>query len=174
MDVFPLIFEPIFKPKIWGGRALESALNKHLPGLNPVGESWEIADLEEDQSIVARGPAKGQSLGQLVAGWKSELLGSAELFEGRFPFLIKFLDANDTLSVQVHPDKAMAKRLGGRVRVKNEAWYVVDATPDGFIYRGVKHGVDRDQFRAAIASGEVESLLNRIPVRKGHCYYLPS
>ncbi|MFQ5461044.1 MAG: type I phosphomannose isomerase catalytic subunit [Phycisphaerae bacterium] len=174
MDVFPLIFEPIFKPKIWGGRALESALHKQLPGDDPIGESWEIADLEEDQSIVARGPAQGQSLGQLVATWKSDLLGSAELFEGRFPFLIKFLDANDTLSVQVHPDKAMAARLGGRVRVKNEAWYIVDAKPEGFIYRGVKAGVDRDQFRAAIESGEVESLLNRIPVRKGHCYYLPS
>jgi len=174
MDVFPLIFEPIFKPKIWGGRALESALGKHLPATAPIGESWEIADLEEDQSIVARGPAKGVSLGQLVAEWKTQLLGSAELFEGRFPFLIKFLDANEMLSVQVHPDKAMAARLGGRVRVKNEAWYVVDAAPEGFIYRGVKPGVDRDQFRAAIESGEVETLLNRIPVRKGHCYYLPS
>ncbi|MHC5108309.1 MAG: type I phosphomannose isomerase catalytic subunit [Planctomycetota bacterium] len=174
MDVYPLIFKPIFKPKIWGGRRLSSALGKDLPGDEPIGESWEMADLEDDQSVVRDGPAAGMTLGQLVSEWGAELLGRAELFDGRFPLLIKFLDANDTLSVQVHPDQAMADRLGGRVRVKNEAWYVVDATDEGFIYRGVKQGVDALRLASAIADGTVESLMNRIPVRKGHCYYLPS
>ncbi len=174
MDVHPLIFQPIFKPKIWGGRTLETSLAKRLPVAEPIGESWEVADLEDDQSVVARGPAQGKTLGQLVKEWGTDLLGRAGLFEGRFPLLIKFLDANHNLSVQVHPDEAMAARLGGRVRVKNEAWYIIDATQDGFIYRGVNDGVDAASFRRAIDEGNVESLLRRISVKKGHCYYLPS
>lgn len=174
MDVYPLMFEPIFKPKIWGGRGLETLLKKSLPDDQPVGESWEIADLEDDQSVVANGPARGRTLGELVGEWGAELTGSASLFEGRFPLLIKFLDAQKTLSVQVHPDEAMAKRLGGRVRVKNEAWYILDAAPDGFIYRGVRPGTSAEVFRRAINEQRVESLLERIPVRKGECYYLQS
>jgi len=174
MDVYPLIFEPVFKPKIWGGRNLARLLDKQLPESDAIGESWEVADLEDDQSVVTNGPAKGTTLGQLVAEWGTELVGRASLFEGRFPLLIKFLDANETLSVQVHPDEAMAKRQGGRVRVKNEAWYIVDAKPDGFIYRGVHDGIDAAALRRAIEAKEMESVLRRVPVRKGHCYYLPS
>jgi len=174
MTVYPLIFKPIFKPKIWGGRTLEAALGKALPAGEPIGESWEVADLEDDQTVVALGPAKGKPLNELVSSWGEELYGRAPLFEGRFPLLIKFLDANDTLSVQVHPDEAMAKRLGGRVRIKNEAWYIVDAEATGFIYRGVKPGVDEAALRSAIERQDVESVLNRIPVRQGQCYYLPS
>jgi len=174
MTVYPLIFQPIFKRKIWGGRKLETRLHKTLPPGEPIGESWEVADLEDDQSVVANGPARGQTLGQLVREWGSDLLGGAALFEGRFPLLIKFLDATDTLSVQVHPSAEMAARLGGRVRVKHEAWYVLDAENDGFIYRGVRPGVDADAFRRAVDRKSVETVLNRIAVRKGHCYYLPS
>lgn len=174
MDVYPLIFKPIFKPKIWGGRTLQTLLDKPLPTDEPFGESWEIADLEDDQSIVMVGPAKGKTLDQLVKEWGKDLLGSASLFEGRFPLLIKFLDAKDTLSVQVHPDEAMAKRLGGRIRVKNEAWYVIDADENGFIYRGLKPGVDAAALQNAIDEQRVEEVLIHIPVRKGHCYYLPS
>ena len=174
MDVFPLIFEPIFKPRIWGGRSLERLLGKRLPEGELIGESWEVADLEDDQSIVAQGPAKGKTLGELVRTWGKELLGGASLFEGRFPLLIKYLDARETLSVQVHPDEATARRLGGRVRVKNEAWYIIDAAPDGAIYRGLRKGVDADALKRAVAEGRVEEVLNRIAARKGHCYYLPS
>ena len=174
MNVHPLIFEPIFKPKIWGGRNLETLLDKHLPKGEKIGESWEIADLEDDQSVVASGPARGTTLGRLVQEWGTDLIGGASLFEGRFPLLIKFLDAHDTLSVQVHPDEATAKRLGGRVRVKHEAWYVISAEKDGFIYRGVRQGVDADALKKAIEEQRVESVLKRIDVRKGHCYFLPT
>ena len=174
MKPCPLIFEPIFKPKIWGGRRLEALLSKSLPEGALIGESWEIADLEDDASRVVRGPAKGKTLADLLRDWGADLMGRVELFEGRFPLLIKFLDASQSLSVQVHPDEAMAKRLGGNVRVKHEAWYIVDATKDGCIYRGVRDGVDKAALSDAIAGGTVASLLNRIPVRKGHCYYLPS
>ena len=174
MDVYPLIFQPILKPKIWGGRKLENLLAKCLPKGELIGESWEIADLEDDQSIVAVGSAKGKTLGQLVEEWGADLLGRAKLFDGRFPLLIKLLDANDTLSVQVHPDEAAARRLGGRVRIKNEAWYVIDADENGFIYRGVREGVDPDALKRAVEAQAVESVLKRIAVKKGHCYYLPS
>jgi len=174
VDVYPLIFEPIFKPKIWGGRRLETSLGKRLPEGERIGESWEIADLEDDQSVVTNGPARGRILGELVREWGTELIGRASLFEGRFPLLIKFLDATDTLSVQVHPDEAMARRLGGRVRVKNEAWYVLYADENGFIYRGVREGVDCEALKRAVREQRVEAALNRIAVRKGQCYYLPS
>ncbi len=174
MDVYPLIFEPIFKRKIWGGRTLETALHKPLPPDDPIGESWEAADLEEDQSVVASGPARGQTIGSLVKSWGTALYGRSGLFDGRFPLLIKFLDARSALSVQVHPSEAMAARLGGRVRVKHEAWYVIDAEPDGYIYRGVKPGVDEAALREAIDRQAVESVLNHITVRRGECYYLPS
>ena len=145
--VHPLVFEPLFKPRIWGGRRLETLLNKRLPPGVAIGESWEVVDLEEEQSVVAAGPARGKGLSELVQGWGVDLLGRAELPAGRYPLLIKFLDARESLSVQVHPDEATVRRLGGRVRVKHEAWYVIDAQPDAFIYRGLREGVDADAVR---------------------------
>lgn len=174
MTVYPLVFEPIFKRRIWGGRRLASILAKTLPADQPIGESWEIADLEDDQSVVAVGPQRGKTLAQLVELWGDELIGRAPLVDGRFPLLIKFLDARDTLSVQVHPDRAMAARRGGAVRIKNEAWYVIDADDDAFIYRGVKSGVDVDALRRSIGLGDIESVLIKVPARRGHCFYLPS
>ncbi len=174
MNAYPLIFSPIFKRRIWGGRGLESLLHKSLPPDEPIGESWELADLEDDVSVVRNGPAAGKTITQLITEWGADLMGGASLFEGRFPLLIKFLDACDTLSVQVHPDQPMADRLGGRVRVKNEAWYVIHAEDDGFIYRGVRNGVDAAALERAIKEKRVASVLNKINVRVGHCYYLPS
>jgi len=172
--VHPLRFEPIFKRRIWGGRTLETMFGKALPPDEPIGESWELADLEEDQSVVAEGPVAGRTLGELVREWGPDLLGRAGLFEGRFPLLIKFLDARQHLSVQVHPDQAYAQRHGGAVRAKNEAWYILHAEPEGCIWRGLHPGVQREQFRAAIQEGSVDTLMQHIPVRPGQCYYLPS
>ena len=174
MNPCPLIFEPLFKPKIWGGRRLEELLDKPLPVDERIGESWELADLEDNQTAVSAGPARGKALGQLVKEWGGDLLGRASLFDGRFPLLIKYLDARENLSVQVHPNQAMADRLGGAVRIKNEYWYVIAADPGACIYRGLVDGVDRAAFERAIRDGTVETLLRRIPVRAGDGYYLPS
>ena len=109
MEPCPLVFEPIFREKVWGGRNLAALLGKALPGEGPIGESWEVADLDNGQSVVARGPAKGKTLGELVREWGPALLGRARLVDGRFPLLIKFLDAEQNLSVQVHPAPAGAR-----------------------------------------------------------------
>lgn len=175
MDVHPLIFEPIFKRKIWGGRRIEALFpHKRLPADVLIGESWEVCDLETAQSVVAVGPAKGKTLGELVEAWGRDLMGGAGLFFGRFPLYIKFLDAVQMLSVQVHPDAAMARKLGGEVREKHEAWYVFLAEGDAAIYRGIKSDVTREQFEAAIRNGSVEETLIRVPVKEGDMYYLPS
>ncbi len=174
MKPCPLIFKPIFKPRIWGGRKIQTRLDKPLPPNVNIGESWELADLENDQSVVASGPMEGRTLRELLAEWGDDSLGGIPLFEERFPLLIKYLDAREHLSVQVHPDAALAAQLGGSVRVKNEAWYIVEADADGCIYRGLVDGVTPDQFKKALSDGRVEKLLNRIPVRAGDAYYLPS
>ncbi len=172
--IHPLIFDPIYKPKIWGGDRIFTQFDRAGVGDEPVGESWELADLEEDQSRVASGPAAGKTLSDLVREWGRDLMGNVALIDGRFPLLIKFLDARQSLSVQVHPNEAMAKKLGGNVRVKHEAWFVLDTEPGGFILHGLEPGIDAERFRQASLTGEVDGVLRRIEVKPGDCYYLPS
>lgn len=174
MHVQPLIFDPIYKHRIWGGERIFTYFGRQRVGTDLIGESWELADLEEDQSRVAAGPARGKTLGELVRDWGLRLMGRVELFQGRFPLLIKFLDARDTLSVQVHPNESTAARLGGNIRVKHEAWYVLASEPGGVIYHGLEPGVTPESFRAAMLSGQVEGVLRRIRVRPGECFYLPA
>ncbi|OWY72170.1 hypothetical protein B7486_04420 [cyanobacterium TDX16] len=176
MQACPLIFEPIFKPKVWGGRNLERLLGKQLPPDIAIGESWECAGLAAGQSIVSRGPAKGRSLGDLVGEWKAELLGSVRAPGGCFPLLIKFLDAEAPLSIQVHPDFEAAKALGIDVTAKDEAWHVLEARDSGVIYRGLKSNVHLDDVAAAVHNdpASIVDLLHRIHVKAGDTYYIPS
>lgn len=174
MAVHPLVFEPIYKPKIWGGDRIFAYWQRPNPYDEPIGESWELADLEEDQSCVAAGPAAGKTITELIPSWGPELMGRVGLFEGRFPLLIKFLDARESLSVQVHPNEAVARKLGGNVRVKHEAWYILAAEPGGAIYHGLEAGVTADRLRHASLSGEVDGVLRKVDVSPGDCYYLPS
>jgi len=174
MSVHPLIFEPIYKPKIWGGDRIFTYWQRSNPFDEAIGESWELADLEEDQSHVAIGPAQGGTITELIPAWGQDLMGNVGLFEGRFPLLIKFLDARESLSVQVHPNEAVARKLGGNVRVKHEAWYILDAEPGGAIYHGLEPGVTAERLRNASLSGEMDGVLRKVDVSPGDCYYLPS
>ncbi len=174
MPVYPLVFEPIYKPKIWGGERIFRFFQRANPGTEPVGESWELADLEEGESRVTNGSLRGQTLGEVLAAWGEDLVGHAKPVDGRFPLLVKFLDAAESLSVQVHPSEAVAQRRGGNVRVKHEAWYVLDAEPDGFVLHGLEPGVDAATFREAMLTGRIDGVLRRVNVRRGDCYYLPS
>jgi mannose-6-phosphate isomerase len=171
-EICPLVFEPIYRTKVWGGRNLARLFGRALPS-GAIGESWECVDLEKDVSIVGDGPARGRSLAELIAEWGPDLYGRAPLVDGRFPLLIKYLDAMSPLSIQVHPDDATAARLGRGARPKHEVFYVIEAQPEACIYRGLRAGVTRDDLAAALGSGEIEKLVQRIPVRAGHAFDVP-
>ncbi|MAB80487.1 MAG: mannose-6-phosphate isomerase [Planctomycetes bacterium] len=170
----PLLFERHFVEKVWGGRALEQRLGIALPGSAPIGETWEIVDRQEENSKVAAGAFKGRTLRELMEEYSSEILGSSPTGKaGRFPLLVKYVDAGENLSVQVHPDEAAAARLGDPAEAKTEAWYVVDAIAEGVLYCGLRRNVGRDEFaRVANGSGVVETL-SRWDVQPGQCMLVP-
>ncbi len=170
MDVHPLVLEPIYKPRLWGGRRLHTLFGRSVPSDQPIGESWEVADLPNEQSIVTAGPSRGQTLHELVKRWDTSLIGDASLCEGAFPLLIKYLDAAQPLSVQVHPDEATARKMGGSVRSKHEAWYVIDAAPNAVLYKGLRSGVTQEQFTSAMVRGCPDEVLLRIPARVGEVH----
>lgn len=177
MSVYPLRFLPIIKPKVWGGRRLE-AFGKELPNDEPIGESWELADLpasiEDGRNVIANGPLAGKTLRQAIASQQREIMGSARLSaDGGFPLLIKYLDANENLSVQVHPDEPYVAKHP-EAHLKSEAWIVLSAEPGAVIYKGIRPGVSKETFRAHIADGTVADDLLAIPAKPGDCHYLPS
>jgi mannose-6-phosphate isomerase len=173
-NVYPVRFEPLYKEKIWGGRNLERLFGRNLPPGKSVGESWELADLAEGVSVVANGPAAGTSLTDLTSKWGRDLLGRSEpMADGRFPLLLKFLDANDVLSLQVHPDEEAVAEIGREAALKTECWYVVESR-GGAIFKGVRAGIGPDRFREAVLTNAAEEVVRRIPVEKGDFHYLPA
>jgi mannose-6-phosphate isomerase len=189
--MYPLKFEPVFQHRLWGGQRLRTLLGK-APGHEfdgqPVGESWELADLPPgtvkadskgaapDGSLSSRitnGPLSRETLHAALTLWPDLLGPSPVPARGHFPLLVKFLDAQQDLSVQVHPDAAYCKAHPD-AHLKSEAWYVIHAEPGAQIYKGLKPGVTKDQFRTALENGQVEPLLNAIRVRPGDCHYLQS
>jgi mannose-6-phosphate isomerase len=171
--LYPLIFEPRFKERIWGGRELERLFRKKLPAGKPIGESWEISDRPGDESIIANGTLAGKTLRWLMENHAAEILGDAQATpEGRFPLLCKILDAREKLSLQVHPPASKAKELNGEP--KTEMWFIADAAPGASLYVGLKRGVTRAEFEKKIADGTVADCFHRIPVKAGDTMFLPS
>jgi mannose-6-phosphate isomerase len=171
--LYPFIFEPIFKDRIWGGRELEKLYGKALPAGKPIGESWEVSDRPGDESVVANGPLAGKNLRWLMQHHAAEILGSARpATENRFPILCKILDAREKLSLQVHPPAKKAAELKGEP--KTEMWFIADAAPDASLYVGLKRGVTRAEFEQKIADGSVADCFHKIPVRAGDTMFLPS
>jgi mannose-6-phosphate isomerase len=168
----PFSFMPIYQERVWGGRALEETLGRVLPSHGPFGESWEMVDRPEAQSVVADGACKSVSLSELWLRHREPVFGRRAPDGGRFPLLAKILDARETLSVQVHPPETVASRLRGEP--KTEMWYVMAAQPHACIYAGFRPGVMRRQFEEALDSGRVEALLHRIPVKQGDAIFIPS
>jgi mannose-6-phosphate isomerase len=166
-----LVFEPIFMERIWGGRHLESLYGKRLPSAALIGESWEIVDRPEAQSVVHEGPLRGQTLHELWCKHRAEIFGKVPAFS-RFPVLCKLLDAQENLSLQVHPPRAMAKKLGGES--KTEMWYIASAAPKARLYAGVKRGTTRENFVKAVEQGRVEKHLHAIEIKAGDAIFLPS
>lgn len=167
----PLTFEPIFMERIWGGRRLESHFGKHLPSQKLIGESWEIVDRPEAQSIVRSGPLRGKSLHELWTQHRGEIFGDVP-DTSRFPLLLKLLDAHDKLSLQVHPPEEVAGRLGGEP--KTEFWYVAAADPGAELYLGFREAITRDQFEKALRDGTAADHIHKVRVQSGDAAFLPS
>ncbi len=167
----PIVFEPLFMERVWGGRHLETLLGKNLPG-GRVGESWEIVDRDEAQSVVHTGPLRGSTLGELWTGRHADVFGGRAGASSRFPLLFKLLDARERLSVQVHPPATVAPALQGEP--KTEMWYIANADEGADIFAGLRPGVTRAQFEQALGDGTVEQMIHRIEVKAGDCIFIPS
>ncbi len=174
MAAAPIVFEPLPMERVWGGRRLETVLGKSLPQGSPVGESWEIVDREDAQSVVHDGELRGATLHELWTRRRAEVFGAA--YENhpaaRFPILIKLLDARERLSVQVHPPAHIAAALHGEP--KTEVWYFLDCQPGASIYAGLKRGVSRADFERAMKAGCVDEAVHCLPVRAGRSIFIPS
>lgn len=175
----PLLLDPVLVPKPWGGRRLAD-LGADLPADGTWGEAWLVADLDpaatvqpDPASRVRGGPDDGCSLADLVARRRADLLGPVADHDGRFPLLVKLLDAREHLSVQVHPPASLVDRFPG-ARLKTESWVVVRAEPDAVLFLGLADGATPDRVRAALGTGDLVPLLRRVPARAGDVVHVPA
>lgn len=170
--LYPLSFQPIFRERVWGGRNLERLYHKPLPPGAPIGESWELSDRPGAVSVIANGPLAGKDLRWLMENHCQELLGEVAPLRGRFPLLVKLLDTQERLSLQVHPTPAAAAKLGGEP--KSELWYVAEAAPGAELMAGLKRGTTRADFEQRLKVGTVADCVHRLPVKAGDALFLPS
>lgn len=170
--LYPLFFEPVYKTILWGGRNMESLLNRKLPDGN-IAESWDICCHKNGMGVVASGELKGHTFAALISEYGSQLVGTHSADMDRFPLLIKIIDANDKLSIQVHPGNEYAMNAHGELG-KTEMWYVVDAIPGAQLIYGTSKGVTKEAFKAAILDGTLENKLNYVQVKKGDVLFIPS
>jgi mannose-6-phosphate isomerase len=169
----PLRFQPIFRSYIWGGKRLANELGKITPDDGIWAESWEIVDHREAESVVSEGEFKGKSIRQLISEFPDAILGQPTP-EERLPLLLKYLDCERVLSVQVHPDDEYGVKMPIPDRGKTEAWYVIEAAPGAMLYAGLKEGVDQNELERAIGSGQTESCLHVIYPKAGDCVFIPA
>lgn len=160
-----LRFQPIYQQRVWGGRALESTLDRKLPAEVPIGESWDIVDRKEAQSIVEGGPLSGQSLRTVLAKNTADVMGPQWPADKPFPLLVKWLDCRERLSLQVHPPAAIAGELGGEPKTEN--WYIAHTGPGAELIVGLKRGVTREQFERAIVENKLDHCVHHFRVAAG-------
>ena len=179
---YPLRLVPFFRDYLWGGRKLQTALGKNLPVNGVWAESWEIVDHSEHSSAILNGPLAGSTLQQICESHPDCLLGN-ELKDRdsqgaakprTLPLLLKYLDCQRVLSVQVHPDDSYGQRMSPPDLGKTEAWYIIAAEPDAVLYAGLKPGVTREVLQAALASGQVDQCLHQIHPQAGDCVFIPA
>ena len=174
MPLYPLRFEPIYQYRLWGGRRLSSLLAAPLPGDGPIGEAWLLSDRDDHQSQVANGPLKGQTIGKLMEEFRGQLMGKLAPRYRRFPLLLKFLDAQELLSVQVHPSDAHPELLPPGETGKTEAWVVIEANQGSRIYASLKPGTTADDLRHSLADGTIADHLVNIVPRPGDAVFIPA
>lgn len=160
-----LRFQPLYQERVWGGRALEATLGRNLPRGAPIGESWEVVDRPEAQSVVEGGPLNGQSLRSVLGRHAADLMGPNWPAGKPFPILVKWLDCRERLSLQVHPPAAVAAELKGEPKTEN--WYIAHTVPGAELIVGLKRGVSRAQFEQAIRANTVEQCVHHFRVAAG-------
>ena len=160
-----LRFAPIYQTRVWGGRALEAALGRSLPPVDPIGESWELVDRPEAQSVVAEGPMAGLSLRSLLERHAAAIMGPAWPAQRPFPILVKWLDCRERLSLQVHPPSSVAGELRGEPKTEN--WYIAETAPGSRLIVGLRKGVTRARFEAAAGAGNLEECVHSFNVAAG-------
>ena len=174
ISLYPLRFEPIFQYRLWGGRRLSDLLSAALPGDGPIGEAWLLSDRDDHQSRVADGPLKGRTLGELMEQFREPLMGKLASCFRRFPLLLKFLDAREMLSVQVHPSDAHPELIPPDETGKTEAWVVIEAKNKSRIYAGLKSGTTASDLRRSLATGTITDYLVRITPKPGDGVFIPA
>jgi mannose-6-phosphate isomerase len=174
MKLYPLKFNPIFNYRIWGGEKLKTVLNKEY-NHNNIGESWEISDVEDNETLVNEGDLKGKSLKELIKLFKHQLVGKKvyEAFGNDFPLLIKFIDAKTPLSIQVHPSNELAKERHNSFG-KNEMWYVMQAEKDAELIVGFNKKTTKENYQEHLKKSTLIDILNIEKVEKGSVFYIPT
>lgn len=174
-ELYPLKFSPVYFHKIWGGQKIRTILNKDFGKLPNCGECWEISGVEENISVVANGFLAGNSLDELIEVYMGELVGEKnyERFGTEFPLLIKFIDANDDLSIQVHPNDELAKKRHNAYG-KTEMWYIIEAEKGAKINTGFNRKLDKEEYLRYFEEGRLMDILSFTEVRKGDVFFTPA
>lgn len=175
MELYPLIFQSIFKEKIWGGTKLNTVLNKNFVPLNTCGETWEISDVEGSISVVSNGNLAGKDLHEILTIFQDKLVGKAiyQRFGNTFPLLVKFIDAQQDLSLQVHPDNALAKARNQGLG-KTEMWYMVQADEGASIISGFSEEITSDKYHEMVENHTIMEVLNREKVYQDDVFFIPA
>ncbi|MFT6882608.1 MAG: mannose-6-phosphate isomerase [Marinoscillum sp.] len=175
MKLYPLKFKTIFKDKIWGGQKIKSVLGKEFAPLPNCGETWELSGVNENISEVSNGALSGKLLTEIISEYGSDLLGSRVLkdYGSEFPLLIKFIDAADDLSIQVHPDNVLAKKRHNSFG-KTEMWYIMQADEGATLISGFNTELDRASYQKAFDEGKLNDILNRELAEAGDVFFLPA
>jgi mannose-6-phosphate isomerase len=174
ISLYPLRFEPIYQYRLWGGRRLSGLLSAPLPGDGPIGEAWVLSDRDDHQSLVANGPLKGQTIGRLMEQYRAQLMGKLAPRFRRFPLLLKFLDAREMLSVQVHPSDVYPDLIPAGETGKTEAWVVIEAEKESHIYAGLKPSTTAGGLRRSLANGTIADHLVGIVPKPGDAVFIPA
>ncbi|MDR0711029.1 MAG: class I mannose-6-phosphate isomerase [Prevotellaceae bacterium] len=175
MELYPLKFKPVFKEVVWGGRRLHTILNKRIAADKNIGESWELSGVKGNLSVVSNGYLKGNNIEELIAVYMGELVGEKiyEQFGREFPLLIKFIDANEPLSVQVHPDDTTAAQRH-HAYGKTEMWHIIDAEPNAELIVGFRKETNLTEMLGRIESNTLKDILNVEQVKAGESYFIPA
>ncbi|MBL4938901.1 MAG: class I mannose-6-phosphate isomerase, partial [Lutibacter sp.] len=174
MKLYPLKFSPLFFYRIWGGDQLKTVLNKNYDE-ESIGESWEISDVDTNETVVSEGDLKGNTLKDLIKQFKGEFVGKRvyETLGNNFPLLIKFIDAKSPLSIQVHPNDSLAKERHNSFG-KNEMWYVMQADNNAELVVGFNQDVAKERYTSHLNNSTLSKILNIEKVSKGDTFYIPT